>query len=117
MEEFFMEGNGSFFSELAEAKRAFPKIHRSRTVEVRTKSGGKYAFAYAPLESILAAVEPELNKRGFVLFQVEEHEGDHSYVETFLAKGSEAISGKTKIIVTESGPQAYGSALTLTDRL
>jgi hypothetical protein len=108
----------SFFSDLADAKRVFPKIPRNRIVRVWSKRTQKeYTFAYAPLETILAAVEKPLHEKGFSISQREVHEGELSYVETVLAhKSGHSISGRTRILIVEDGPQAYGSALTYARR-
>lgn len=107
----------AFYTALAEAKKAFPKIRRNKTVKVRTKTGGEYRFAYAPIEEILAAVEKPLHENGLTLHQRELHSGDGLFVETVLAhKDGYTISGQTKVLVTEQGPQAHGSGLTYARR-
>ncbi len=44
-------------------------VPRTRTVEVETKSGGKYTFAYAPHELIVAAVRKPLEDNGLAVSQ------------------------------------------------
>lgn len=106
----------AFFTDYPKAKLEFPKLKRTRTVTVRTKTGGQYQFAYAPAEEIAKVDEP-LARHGFTLFQREVHRDGAAYVETTLAhKGGHAIYGLTKILTMENGPQAYGSSLTYARR-
>lgn len=101
-----------FYDALAKAQGAFQPIRRDKTVSVRTKAGGTYSFSYAPLEAILRATLPALNKEDFALVQrVEE---DH--LVTTLYHGQGQLHGSIKILVSDSGPQAYGSALTYARR-
>jgi len=98
---------------LAKAQAQFSPIHRERTVTVTMKSGGKYTFAYAPLEVILRAVAPSLAKHGLAITQsvIED------CVETTLMHSSgQHLANRIKILNAEGGPQAYGSALTYARR-
>ena len=100
-------------SALARAQGEFLAIPRSKTVTVTMKSGGKYTFAYAPLEVILRACAPALAKYGLALTQsvIED------CVETTLMHGSgQTLSNRVKIINSDGGAQAYGSALTYARR-
>jgi ERF superfamily len=72
---------------LAKAQGEFPTIPRSRSVEVRMKSGGSYAFKYAPMETIIAAVRPVLAKHGISLCQTI----DAGSMWTVLAKGDASL--------------------------
>jgi hypothetical protein len=56
-------------SALAAAQGEFEPIKRDKSVTVSMKSGGKYSFSYAPLESILHAVTPALSRHGLSLTQ------------------------------------------------
>lgn len=106
------EIDGTFYLCLSRAQAAFQPIRRDKTVTVRTKAGGTYSFSYAPLEAILRATLPALNAEGFAL--VQHVEGD--YLVTTLYHAAGRLSGSIKIIVTEAGSQAYGSALTYARR-
>jgi hypothetical protein len=102
---------------LAKAQAAFSQIHRDKTVKVRMKSGGEYSFSYAPLESILRAVMPALSANGLSLTQSTGTVGEKEFVRTQLRHASgECIENNTKVLVADSGPQAYGSALTYARR-
>jgi hypothetical protein len=98
---------------LAKAQAEFLPIHRERLVTVTMKSGGKYTFAYAPLEVILRAVAPALAKHGIAMTQAVVED----CVETTLMHGSgQTLSNRVKIINQDGGAQAYGSALTYARR-
>jgi hypothetical protein len=98
---------GDFYAALSKAQSDFEPIRREKTVVVRTKEGPSYTFAYAPLEAILRATMPALNKHGFALVQRVETD----YLVTTLYHKLGQLSGSMKIIVDRGGPQAYGSAL------
>jgi hypothetical protein len=101
---------------LAKAQGEFEPIKRDKTVTVTMKSGGKYTFSYAPLESILHAVMPALSANGLSLTQ-SIYQNGKEYVETTLRHASGAVlSNRIPIFVRDDGPQAYGSALTYARR-
>jgi len=100
---------------LSRAQSEFPLIGRSKTVSVRTKAGGTYTFAYAPLEAILAATKPVLAKHGL---SVQQDSDESGAVWTIIrhASGDALRLAPVKIAPTESTPQAVGSALTYARR-
>jgi hypothetical protein len=103
-------------SALAKAQGEFEPIKRDKTVTVTMKSGGKYTFSYAPLESILHAVMPALSENGLSLTQAIYQNGKE-YVETTLRHASgQTLNNRIPIFVRDDGPQAYGSALTYARR-
>lgn len=112
---------------LAKAAAEFQPIKKDRTVTVKTKKGGEYTFAYAPLESIVAAVRPALSASGLVLVQSVVSEDFHrgqavvseDFLETRLLHSSgEWLANLTPVMVDpeESSAQAYGSAITYARR-
>jgi hypothetical protein len=102
---------------LSAAQGEFGAVIRDKTVTVTMKSGGKYTFSYAPLESILHAVKPALSKNGLSLTQAIIFIEGKEYVETTLRHSSgQTISNRIPIFVREDGPQAYGSGLTYARR-
>jgi hypothetical protein len=96
----------------AKAQAEFDQIRREKLVTVTMKSGGKYTFTYAPLETILRATVPALAKYGLAITQSVVEDA----VETKLLYGQESLTTRVKIINTEGGAQAYGSALTYARR-
>lgn len=102
---------------LAKAQGEFAPILRDKTVTVTMKSGGKYTFSYAPLESILHSVAPSLSKNGLALTQAMIVVDGKDFVETTLRHSSgQSISNRIPLFVRDDGPQAYGSALTYARR-
>lgn len=102
---------------LATAQGAFDPIHRGKIVTVTMKSGGKYTFAYAPLESILRAVTPALSANGLSLSQDVIPSPEGAYVETTLFHSSgQKISNRVAVFQSGDGAQAYGSGLTYARR-
>lgn len=95
---------------LVKAQSEFPKIPRSKEVEVRTKIGGTYKFSYAPLEAINAAVLPPLHKHGFAVLQPIE---GHCIVTMLLHSEGHRITSETTVRVPEAATaQEIGSLIT-----
>lgn len=102
---------------LAAAQGEFEPVLRDKTVTVTMKSGGKYTFSYAPLESILAAVKPALAKNSLCITQAMVVLDAKAYVETTLRHSTgQTLSNLIPLFVRDDGPQAYGSALTYARR-
>lgn len=93
---------------LAKAQAAFPSITRSREVTVTTKAGGSYSFKYAPLDSIFAAIRKPLADNDLAVTQLL----DGSSLTTLLLHGSGAVLTSRVPIVSGSGIQEFGSAIT-----
>jgi hypothetical protein len=104
----------AIYAALAKAQGDFPVIPRDKTVKVTMKSGGTYTFAYAPLDTILAAVRPHLAANGLAVMQT--MEADHVWTIVTHSSGVEIQLAPVKVLQTESGPQALGSALTYARR-
>lgn len=103
-----MGGLGGLVEALAKAQPEFKPVKRDKKVTVQTKTGGSYSFNYAPLESVLAAVQPALSKHGLSVIQIL----DDGYLETLLAHESGGfVSGR---IALPAGVdiQGLGSAIT-----
>jgi hypothetical protein len=113
-----MEAAENLHAALAAAQGEFEPIKRDKSVTVTMKSGGKYSFSYAPLESILHAVTPALSRHGLSLTQATTAlESGKEFVETTLRHASgETLKNMIPIFVRDDGPQAYGSALTYARR-
>lgn len=58
----FVGDCGPLFAAMAKAQNEYGEVHRDKTVIVEKKAGGSYKFNYAPLENILDATLPALNK-------------------------------------------------------
>ena len=99
---------GNLAAALAKAQAAFPSISRDRTVTVRMKTGGSYTFAYAPLDTVLAAVRGPLAANGLAVSQLLDG-GD--LVTLLLHESGESLSGRWTL-PPHQDIQGLGSAVT-----
>lgn len=102
---------------LAKAQGEFPRIPKNKTVLVSTRTGGKYSFAYAPLETIMDAVRPVLSKNQLAVVQLV----DDKMLSTLLlhTSGQWLLSKPLPIRIAEeaqNSSQALGSAITYAKR-
>lgn len=114
---FVIYGAPDVFAALCKAQAEFTDIVRSKTVTVRSDKGN-YTFDYAPLESVLAATVPALNKHGLSLLQPLVKEGDDWVLRTILAHSSGSYI-VTRLIIPSperGGWQALGGAITYARR-
>lgn len=93
---------------LAKAQAGFGAVTRSRTVTVKTKTGGSYTFSYAPLDAILGIVREPLAKNGLAVTQLLDH---GSLVTLLLHESGSYLTARTALPDTPD-IQAYGSAVT-----
>jgi len=104
----------SISAALVAAQAEFPAITRDKTVEVITKSGAKYEFSYAPLDSIIDKVRPVLVKHGLSFIQSTE---DKAIVTRLIHISGEWIeSGPVPVLATTGSPQDFGSGITYSKR-
>jgi hypothetical protein len=102
---------------LAAAQAEFPDIPRSKTVTVKTQSGGSYDFAYAPLDTIIKLTRPVLTKNGLAISQlINKAEGGTVVTTRLMHSGGEFLESHTPVVQIGSGSQAFGSALTYVRR-
>lgn len=99
---------GPLAAALAKAQSAFPTVTRSKTVKVKTKTGGEYTFAYAPLDVILDAVRKPLAENGLAVVQLLDREA----LVTLLIHDSGALLEARTPIPATADVQAFGSAIT-----
>lgn len=104
------------FLALAKAQAGFAEIKKTKTVKVQTNKGGAYQFNYAPLEVILDACVPSLNKNGLAFTQPLGRNGMDQLLHTMLTHESGAWIRSTirvpAIDSTGEGVKALGSLLT-----
>lgn len=101
---------GPLFKALAEARKHFGNLAASATADVRisqAKGGGSYQFSYAPLDVVLEALEPGLQKAGLALLQP----FDGGMLYTILAFEESSVTVATSLPAW-STPQELGSLLT-----
>ena len=102
------------YAALAKAQGQFPPIPRDKTVEVTMRSGAKYTFKYAPLDTILTAVRPAMSANGLAILQTVEDDRVFSLITH--TSGVCLKLAPVKVLQTEQGPQAQGSALSYSRR-
>jgi hypothetical protein len=99
---------------LAKAQSSYPPIPRDKTVEVVAKSGARYKFAYAPLDTIMEKIRPTLKESGLAFMQSLNGE---SLTTTILHSSGEWLeSDPMPIRVDSQGSQALGSAISYARR-
>ena len=101
-------GLGPLAEALAKAQAEFPPVTRSKTVTVRTKTGGSYTFSYAPLDAILGAVGPALTKHGLALVQMLD---GGALVTLLMHESGASLEGRAPLPPMDD-IQSFGSAIT-----
>jgi len=59
---------------LAKAQASIPPVKKDLSAVIETKAGGKYAYAYADLASVLEAIRKPLSDNGLAVIQTVESE-------------------------------------------
>jgi hypothetical protein len=113
MSDFQIDGNHvELFGALAQAQAEFLPLVRSKTVNVRSDKGN-YSFDYAPLEEVLAATLPALNKHGLSILQPFYTAEDGSPIlKTIIAHKSGGFLTCSASMARSNGMQQMGSAIT-----
>lgn len=108
---------GEFADAFAKAQAAMTNPGRNRPVEVKTKDGGKYGFAYATFDAILEVARPALAANGIGYVQAPVYDGRELVLMTTLIHSSgQWLEVPMPIIGAWSNPQQFGSALTYAKR-
>lgn len=110
---------GELADALAKAQAAFPLLERTKTVRVKTKSGGEYTFSYAPLDAVIDAIREPLSNNGLAFVQL--FEAGHIVATRLMHTSGQWIESRIVIqpLADENGvvsPQAVGSAITYARR-
>lgn len=101
---------GALAGALAKAQAAYPTITRSREVTVQTRTGGKYTFKYAPLDTILEAVRAPLSKNGLAITQLLD---GPDLVTVLLHESGATLTARSPLPHTDGDTvQQLGSAIT-----
>lgn len=96
---------------LAKAQGEFTNPEKNRTVEVKTRTGGSYHFAYATLDQILEITRPILSKHGLSVVQVVEKDEGLTLTSRLLHGSGQWIESNLPLHVEGDGVQALGSAI------
>ncbi len=100
---------------LVAAQGAMPTIERNRTVQVRTKTGGSYEFAYATLDEIVTKSRPVFAAHKLAIFGGVGPES--SWQCRIVHESGEWFEISVPLAVGQtSDPQALGSAITYARR-
>lgn len=103
-------GIGLLIEALAGAQAEIKPPERNKTVQVRTKAGGKYSFTYADLAQVIEACRVPLTKHG--LWVTQPTFGSR-LVTTLYHSSGQWISTEVDLVLPENYTnQEYGSALT-----
>ena len=102
---------------LSGAQGEIGEIFKTKTAQVKTKTGGEYSYSYADLSSVLSVVRPTLGKHGLAFSQgFETAERGLTLTTTLMHSSGEWLSSTLSMPVGDSTPQAYGSVMTYARR-
>jgi hypothetical protein len=112
-----IDQRAAWVAAFVEAHHALPVIKRDKTVEVETKQGGRFSYAYADLAQILEAVGPILKDHGLAIAQEVVSDEDRVGVVTkvFHQDGWMEMFGPVYLFGGDD-PQSAGSAITYARR-
>jgi hypothetical protein len=79
------------FAAFVAAQAEMPTVNRSREVKVKTRSGGTYAFKYAPLDAVIETVREVYGRHGLAVTQMLSVNG----IETLIVHQSGQYFGST----------------------
>ncbi len=103
---------GPLFKAMAEARKHFKPLTKTDEVEVQGKEGKRgYTFQYAPLDVVIASLEPGWQAAGIAVIQP--FDGDNLY--TIVACGDSSMT-VTMPLPSWTSPQILGSVLTYLKR-
>ncbi len=113
-----------FFAALKAFQDDCPELHKSKSADIVTKSGGRYGYTYAPLDGIARTVRPILNMHGLSYSWTTEPSPNADLVQVVCVlrhvDGHEEraifpVPHKTSAAMSEA--QKYGAALTYGQRM
>jgi hypothetical protein len=107
-----------FADAFVQALAEMPDVHKDKTAEIETKSGGKFSYAYADLASIIALVRPALAKHGLAVAQAVDtlQPGTVSVTTRVYHQAGHHESFGTLTIVAGDDARRAGSAVTYARR-
>jgi hypothetical protein len=102
---------------LVKAQTAIKAPTKNREVEVKMRTGGKYKFRYATLDSVIEHVRKPLTENGLWFIQTAASREDVAVMETMLMhKSGQWIKGEQPLRIDGQGNQEVGSAVTYAKR-
>lgn len=102
---------------LVKAQTAIKAPTKNREVEVKMRSGGKYKFKYATLDSVIEHVRKPLTDNDLWFIQTAASRDSVTVMETMLIhKSGQWIKGEQPLRIDGQGNQEVGSAVTYAKR-
>lgn len=104
---------------LAKAQGQIQNPTKNKTVNVRTKSGGTYEFAYADLTAVIDAIKKPFSDNGLSYVQLmgQGADGNYHLITRLMHSSGQWMDSINPILISpEGGNQNYGSALTFMKR-
>lgn len=104
---------------LAEFRKEAKQPTRSKTVKVKTRTGGNYEYAYAPLEKVVEVIDSIACKHGLSYVQeaYTADNGSPAIVTRLIHASGEWIEARPMILASNnSDAQSQGSAITYARR-
>lgn len=106
-----MPEHANLFAALAAFQTEVPKVAKTKTASVPTKSGGSYKYTYASLVDVTEAALPLLTKHGLSFITApRQTERGYELVGILAHTSGEKIEGSLPI--TGNAPQEIGSSIT-----
>ena len=109
----------NYGTDLVAALGALEEIKRTRTAKIDTRGGGNFAYTYADMADVLAAVRPVLAKHHFVLSTPVYGPPGEVHVLPILihATGQQYAAPQALVFKVPDDPQRAGSAATYARRI
>lgn len=101
---------------LAAFQAELPKVTKSKTAHVETKSGVKYTYKYADLADVTEVVMPLLAKHGLSFSSKPTIDDNGRFVLAYVLRHSSGESDSGVYPLPSGSPQEIGSALTYARR-
>jgi len=102
---------------LIKAQTVIKAPTKNREVEVKMRTGGKYKFKYATLDSVIEHVRKPLTENGLWFIQTAASRDSVAVMETMLMhKSGQWIRGEQPLRIDGQGNQEIGSAVTYAKR-
>lgn len=105
---------GNLAAALSKFQSSVPKIPKSKTAKIPTKSGGSYEYKYADLADMLEVVAPKLAENELAITtNICTHDGHYISVSALLMHSSdEWIESDPILMPCDTTAQSIGSAIT-----
>lgn len=117
------DARARYFEALGAFQEECPAIHKSKTADIATNSGGSYKYSFAPLDQIARTIRPFLKKHGLSYSWTTEAGANAGILEVICVlrhidghAESARFPVPTETKAAMSGAQKVGAALTYGQR-